>query len=318
MRAGLESGNRQRHALDERLEARLRCNCKTIAHVERGRAGEEGGRVPVRAEAEQDEIEWLALEGGIVSLSRFDRRPFRRDRMHRRHDDEPFEKGFAYEQLIRTGIVGRNATVVAEPEVGISPVGVSGRRELVGTAGGGAARENDRPARVDHLDEERRGCACSGLGVLRHDELDVHAPIVPHRTSTLHDMNMTIVRRSYEAFARGDLDAVVADMDEAIEWQQAQGLPHGGTYRGLAEVRANVFDPLDRDWWSAFSAVPDEFLEAGDEVVVLGRYRGTAKQTGKALDVPFVHVWSLRDGKAWRFRQFLDTAGWVAALTPES
>ena len=66
--------------------------------------------------------------------------------------------------------------------------------------------------------------------------------------------------------------AVLADMDDAIEWQQAQGLPHGGTYRGLAAVRANVFDPLDRDWWSVFSAVPEEFLDAGDEVVVLGRY----------------------------------------------
>jgi uncharacterized protein len=127
-----------------------------------------------------------------------------------------------------------------------------------------------------------------------------------------------IVRRAYEAFARGDLDAVVADMDEEIEWQQAQGLPHGGTYRGLAEVRANVFDPLDRDWWSVFSAVPDEFLEAGDEVVVLGRYRGTARQTGKQLDVPFVHIWSLREARAWRFRQFLDTAGWVEALAVDS
>jgi ketosteroid isomerase-like protein len=27
-----------------------------------------------------------------------------------------------------------------------------------------------------------------------------------------------------------------------------------------------------------------------------------------------VHIWTLRDGKAVRFRQFLDTAGWVAAL----
>lgn len=130
-------------------------------------------------------------------------------------------------------------------------------------------------------------------------------------------MNLAIVRRSYEAFARGDLDAVVADMDEAIEWQQAQGLPHGGIYRGIAEVRANVFDPLDRDWWSAFSAVPDEFLDAGGEVVVLGRYRGIARQTGRELDVPFVHIWSLRDGRAWRFRQFLDTAGWVEALSAD-
>ena len=124
------------------------------------------------------------------------------------------------------------------------------------------------------------------------------------------------VRRSYDAFASGDLDAVVASMHDEIEWQQAQGLPHGGTYRGLAEVRKNVFDPLERDWWSAFSAVPEEFLDAGDQVVVLGRYHGVAQGTGKPLDVPFVHVWSLRDGKAWRFRQFLDTHGWVQALEP--
>lgn len=128
-------------------------------------------------------------------------------------------------------------------------------------------------------------------------------------------MNVAIVRRSYEAFARGDLDAVVADMAETIEWHQAQGLPHGGVYRGVAEVRASVFDPLDRDWWSAFSAAPDEFLDAGSDIVVLGRYRGIAKETGRELDVPFVHIWSLRDGRAWRFRQFLDTAGWVDALS---
>jgi hypothetical protein len=128
--------------------------------------------------------------------------------------------------------------------------------------------------------------------------------------------NLSIVRRAYEAFARGDLDAVVADMDDAIEWHQAQGLPHGGLYRGLAEVRRNVFEPLDRDWWETFSADPEELLDAGAEVVVLGRYRGVARGTGRRLDVPFVHVWSLRAGKAWRFRQFLDTQGWVEALEP--
>jgi len=123
-----------------------------------------------------------------------------------------------------------------------------------------------------------------------------------------------IVRRSYDAFARGDLDGVLGDMDPEIEWHQAQGLPHGGFYRGLDEVRRNIFDPLDAEWWDGFTAMPDEFLDAGDHVVVLGRYRGTAKRTGRVLDVPFVHVWTLRGEKAIRFRQFLDTAGWVAAL----
>jgi ketosteroid isomerase-like protein len=123
------------------------------------------------------------------------------------------------------------------------------------------------------------------------------------------------VRRSYEAFARNDLEGVMADMDEAIEWHQAQGLPHGGFYRGLDEVRRNVFEPLHDQWWAEFSAEPDEFVDAGDTVVVLGRYRAVAKRTGRRLDVPYIHVWTLRDGKAVRFRQFLDTQGWNDALS---
>jgi ketosteroid isomerase-like protein len=124
------------------------------------------------------------------------------------------------------------------------------------------------------------------------------------------------VRRSYEAFERGDMEAVVADMDEEIEWHQAQGLPHGGTYRGLDAVRKAIFDPLDDEWWDDFRADPSEFIDAGDHVVVLGRYTGRAKATGRSLDVPFAHVWTFRDEKAVRFRQFLDTAGWVGALAP--
>jgi ketosteroid isomerase-like protein len=126
--------------------------------------------------------------------------------------------------------------------------------------------------------------------------------------------NVVAVRRSYEAFARGDMDAVVADMHEEIEWHQAQGLPHGGIYRGLDEVRRAIFDPLDEDWWDDFEAEPEQFLDAGESVVVLGRYTARAKETGKPLDVPFAHVWTFRAGKAVFFRQFLDTAGWVEAL----
>lgn len=129
--------------------------------------------------------------------------------------------------------------------------------------------------------------------------------------------HLDAVRRSYDAFARGDMDAVVADMHPEIEWEQAQGLPHGGTYRGLDEVRRNVFDPLHESWWDEFDADPDELLEAGEHVVVLGRYRGVARGSGRPLDVPFVHVWSFRAGKAVRFRQFLDTAGWNEALAPD-
>src|SRR5262245_34179605 len=76
-----------------------------------------------------------------------------------------------------------------------------------------------------------------------------------------------IVRSSYEAFGRGDLDGALAMMDAEIVWHQAQGLPHGGVYHGLAAVRAAVFDPLDEEWWDEFDAAPAEVLTGDDHAV---------------------------------------------------
>ena len=131
------------------------------------------------------------------------------------------------------------------------------------------------------------------------------------------EMNVETVRGSYEAFNRDDLEGALAMMDDDIVWHQAQGLPHGGVYHGLAAVRAAVFDPLNEERWEDFRADPDEMIGLGDDVVVLGRYTARAKVTGAPLDVPFAHVWRFRDGRAVRFHQFTDTRGWVEALEAE-
>ena len=121
-------------------------------------------------------------------------------------------------------------------------------------------------------------------------------------------------RRPRLGFSRGDLDGALAMMDDSIVWHQAQGLPHGGIYEGLPAVRAAVFDPLDEQWWEGFDATPSEMLGGDDHVVVIGRYTGRAKGTGRPLDIPFAHVWRFENGKAVRFHQFTDTRGWTDAL----
>lgn len=127
---------------------------------------------------------------------------------------------------------------------------------------------------------------------------------------------LSIVRSSYDAFAKRDLDGALAPFSLDVVWHQAQGLPHGGIYHGIEAVRAAVFDPLAREWWSEFNATPEELIDGGDHVVALGRYTGQARQTGRSLDVPFAHVWTFDGEKVVRFVQFVDTAGWNAALAP--
>ena len=174
-------------------------------------------------------------------------------------------------------MANRRSTAALVPQIGL---GDRRTAELV--------RERPRALlAVVVVDEDTRALGRERARARRADAArrtgDEHAAVAPSRSPRRvrysRGLSVDVVRRSYEAFARGDLDAVLADMHPEIEWHQAQGLPHGGLYRGLDEVRANVFDPLDRDWWSEFSADPEEFLDAGGEVVVLGRYRGVAKET---------------------------------------
>ena len=125
--------------------------------------------------------------------------------------------------------------------------------------------------------------------------------------------NLEIVRGVYEAFARGDVPAVLAVLASDVSWTEAEGFPYGGTYSGPDAVLKNVFMKLGAEW-EGFSAVPHEFVAQADTVVSLGQYSGKYNITGKTFSAPFAHVWSFRDGKVVRFRQYTDTAVVQSAL----
>jgi ketosteroid isomerase-like protein len=118
--------------------------------------------------------------------------------------------------------------------------------------------------------------------------------------------NLNVVQGVYEAFAEGNVPSVLGALSPEIVWTEAEGFPYAGTYIGPNAVLENVFMRLGTEW-DGFSAVPDEFIDAGDTVVALGKYGGTYKATGKSFQANFAHVWKLRDGKATRFVQYADT-----------
>jgi uncharacterized protein len=122
----------------------------------------------------------------------------------------------------------------------------------------------------------------------------------------MSEQNSEFVKGIYGAFARGDVPAVLGAFAEDIEWFEAEGMPYGGLHRGRDAVAQNVFGPISSDV-EGFAITPEEVIGSGATVAAVVRYTGTGKETGKALDVPVVHVWDIRDGQLARFRQFIDT-----------
>ena len=115
---------------------------------------------------------------------------------------------------------------------------------------------------------------------------------------------LDIVRGIYDAFGSGDMDRVAALIADA-EWEEAEGMPYGGRYRGAEEVFANVFARIAGDVEN-FSARPDELMPAGeDRVLALGRYTGRGR--GGAVDAAYAHVWTVRGGRIVKFVQYADT-----------
>ena len=125
--------------------------------------------------------------------------------------------------------------------------------------------------------------------------------------------NAEVAKRAYEAFARGDVDGVLATFAEDVEFYEAEGLPWGGLHRGRDEVARNVFGVL-LESFEDYTATPERYIESGDTVVVLGRYAGVGRESGKRFDAEFAHVWNLEDGLLKEFNHYADTALIVEAL----
>ena len=124
--------------------------------------------------------------------------------------------------------------------------------------------------------------------------------------------DLSAARAAYDAFDRRDVDALLELLGHNVAWHAPDVLPWGGTRHGHDGV-ATYFELLDEhveDGWGE----ADEYLEAGNRVVVLGRLRGRSRATGADFEARFVHVWDFHEGVAVTFDSVVDSAVVLAAL----
>src|SRR5919201_2821678 len=109
--------------------------------------------------------------------------------------------------------------------------------------------------------------------------------------------NVEVVRAIYEAWADGRSARELIEPD--MEYVNPSYALESGIHcyrRKLAKIREVYPD---------FRVEPERFVDAGDEVVVIGTARGTSA-SGVQAHWQQGYVWTVRDGKAVRFRWFND------------
>ncbi len=126
--------------------------------------------------------------------------------------------------------------------------------------------------------------------------------------------NLEIVRRGYEAFGRGDIDALLELLDENVEWVSPgpPDMPTAGRHHGREAVRA--FFGAINETFEIQQFAPGTFVAQGDHVVVLGKDVARVKATDKVITEPWAHAFELRNGKIVRFQEYLDTSASVTEL----
>jgi len=124
--------------------------------------------------------------------------------------------------------------------------------------------------------------------------------------------NVDVVQGAWDAFGRGDIDAVLEAIAPSAETRLPESLPWGGTYAGPDGFR----DFLTKlgDSWDQFNATPEKVLGADDNhVVVLAKTKGRTK-AGATIEGKTIWIYQLRDGRIADAESFGDTAQVLEAL----
>jgi ketosteroid isomerase-like protein len=114
--------------------------------------------------------------------------------------------------------------------------------------------------------------------------------------------NVEIVRRGYEQYAAGDLEGVARLFSDEAELADAGGLGLARTAAGTRYgpegfLRASA-EALEA--FEDYRVVAEDFIDAGEAVVVPVRISGRGRGSGAELETRLAHLWEFRNGKAIR------------------
>jgi ketosteroid isomerase-like protein len=116
-----------------------------------------------------------------------------------------------------------------------------------------------------------------------------------------------IVRQIYERWGRGDFRAGAELYDPYVLLVLRPEFPDAGAYCGLDEVRKYMREDFLADWEGAVIA-GEEFLDAGDSVVVRVHQQATGAESRVPVAMRYYQVWTFRGRSVIRIESISERA----------
>jgi len=117
--------------------------------------------------------------------------------------------------------------------------------------------------------------------------------------------NLKVAAKYYESlFKTRDFDAVATVVADGAVYNQAVGLPYGGTYTGFSEW-TKMFTKSTEFFDLQIEKEPTYFSDASkNEVIIYFTMSCKSKKSGKTMSVPISEHIDLKDGKITAVRSF--------------
>ena len=119
------------------------------------------------------------------------------------------------------------------------------------------------------------------------------------------EQSKQLVAGMYEAFGRGDLEAVLNGLADDVEWNLPGAAPYAGVRQGRGAVREFFMELIMAGKIEMFEV--DAVIAEGARVVVLGRERFTPMKTGRTFEQHWAHAYTVREGKVATAYLYEDT-----------
>jgi ketosteroid isomerase-like protein len=123
--------------------------------------------------------------------------------------------------------------------------------------------------------------------------------------------NVEAVRLALEAYEREGLDGYLRYLDPEIEWTSTDAYIERATYRGHEGVR-RYLGTMEAEF-EEIRIEPVELIDAGEQVISSVRISGRGKGSGAPVELILISVGWLRDGVAYRIRNYPDMAAALEA-----